>query len=205
MKRSLVALKSQNIVTFLSQDLLGRTSLGVHGIKGVRLPSNGQKVQQCRKSGHFIGFVRNPNLSKNDTSFRGKGLDQMKGRALGRSGKRPTQGCPVNRNDIVPEIILSSSDQTEHSCLKPLGVNASEQVEKRIMTGDTMFQLKKRPEELFLFTAKDGLVGTSFTPTDDGHQTDDQHVMEIMFGCMTGTRAFNSLKKVGNSLHCSAS
>gem|GEM_PF-2260765 len=89
--------------------------------------------------------------------------------------------------------------------MKPLGVNASEQVEKRIMTGDTMFQLKKRPEELFLFTAKDGLVGTSFTPTDDGHQTDDQHVMEIMFGCMTGTRAFNSLKKVGNSLHCSAS
>ena len=75
MKRSLVALKSQNIVPFLSQDLLGRTSLGVQGIKGDRLPRNGQKVQQCRKSGYFIGFVRNPNLSKNDTSFRGKGLD----------------------------------------------------------------------------------------------------------------------------------
>gem|GEM_PF-2011959 len=32
------------------------------------------------------------------------------------------------------------------------------------MTGDTKFQLKKRPEELFLFMAKDGHVGTSFTP-----------------------------------------
>jgi len=26
-----------------------------------------------------------------------------------------------------------------------------------------------------------------------------------MFGGMTGTRVFNALKKIGNSLHCSAS
>ena len=64
-----------------------------------------------------------------------------------------------------------------------------------------MVQLEKRPEESFLFTAKDSHVATSFTATDDGHQTDEQHVIEIM----AGTRVFNSLKKIGNILHCSAS
>ena len=64
--------------------------------------------------------------------------------------------------------------------MKPLGVNAVKQVGKRITAGNTMVQLEKRPEESFLFTAKDSHVATSFTATDDGYQTDDQHVMEIM-------------------------
>ena len=72
------------------------------------------------------------------------------------------------------------------------------------MARETIVQLEQRPEERFLFTAQVSPVGLSFT-TDDGPQTDDQHVMEVMSGCMTGKRVFNSLKKIGNSWHCSAS
>ena len=154
---ALIALEREHIVPAPGGDGLGRRPLGVHGVRRHDPALERQHLQQLRHRRDLVGLVIDLHLAEHQAGLGGESLHQMHRRARSRLGEGTPQRLAVNGDDIAVQNRRPVLQKPQQHLVQAVGVQRVEQVRKRIVARNAVFQ----PHE----TAQKPLLG----PTEPLH------------------------------------
>ncbi len=110
MKRALITLQRQHIISLPVDDLCRNFLLRPHGIHGDNCPFKRQLIKKTRDRSDFVALAVNRFLADTHAAFMGKGVQNM-ARFLLLAVLAATQCLAVNSNNTTQILLLAPSDK----------------------------------------------------------------------------------------------
>ena len=179
MKRSLISLQGQGIVSALIDDLLGDGALAIERVGGHDRPFQPQHLQQLWHGGYLVRLRVGGDLRQHKALLATPGGDHVQRRLAAGVIERAAQNLAVDRHN--PFTLLG---ETSHEALKRhpelIRIEHAEKPAERVMAGHAILKLEKPAQERLLRLGEQAHVHRALPATQNRAHRYRQNLMKVV-------------------------